>query len=150
MTHHIMTNLDKPQIELAIKTAKLRLTFQEKERHSQWYEVRPFVGETAAGDIWVLAPQEDIRNRDFEAQRKIYDEIVRQIAQFRDPDAKNIIVQVFFADDPHGYTKKSAECAKGTFKVSLTDLHDNSKRPPSREEDLLANFPGRCFPLKKR
>ena len=147
MTHHIMTNLDKPQIELAIETAKLRLTFQEKERHSQWYEVRPFAGETAAGDIWVLAPQEDIRNRDFEAQRKIYDKIVRQIGQFRDPDAKNIIVQVFFADDPHEYTKKSEECAKGTFKVSLTDLHDKSKRPPSPEEDLLANFPGRCFSL---
>ena len=142
MTHYIMTNLDKPQIELAIETAKLRLMFQEKERLSQWYEVRPFVGETVAGDIWVLVPQEHIRNRDFAVQREIYDEIVRQIGQFRDTDAKNIIVQVFFADDPHEYKKKSEDCAKGTFKVSLTDLHDESKKPPSSEEDLLANFPG--------
>lgn len=138
-----MTNLDKPQIELALETAKLRLTFQEEKRLSQWYEVRPFVGETAASDIWVLAPQEDIRNRDFEAQRKIYDEIVQQIGQFRDSDAKNIIVQVFFADGPYEYAKKSEECLKATFKVSLADRHNKSKRPPSPEEDLLANFPRR-------
>ena len=143
MTHHIMTNLDKPQIGLAIEIAKRRLTFREEERPSQWYGIRPFVGETAAGDIWVLAPQEDIRNRDFEVQRKIYDEIVRQIEHFRDHDAKNIIVQVFFASDPNEYTKEAEECAKGTFKVSLADLHDKSKRPPSLEEDVLANFPGR-------
>ncbi len=138
-----MTNLDKPQIDLAIQIAKHRLTFREGERPSQWYEIRPFVGETAAGDIWVLAPQEDIQNRDFQVQRKIYDEIVRQIGQFRDPDAKNIIVQVFFADGPNEYTNKAEECAKGTFKVSLADLHDTSKRPLSLEEDVLANFPGR-------
>ena len=136
-----MTNLDRPQINLAIKTAKQRLTFREEEQPSQWYELRPFVGETAVGDIWVLAPQEDIRNRDFTLQRKIYDEIVRQIEHFRDLDAKNIIVQVFFAGDPNEYAKKAEECAKETFKVSLADLHDKSKRPPSPEEDVLANFP---------
>ena len=138
-----MTNLDKPQIEFAIEKAKRRLPFQEEERLSPWYEIRPFISETVAGDIWVLTPQEDIRHRNFEVQRKIYDEIVWQIRQFRDPDAKNIIVQVFFADSPHDYTRKSEECAKGTFKVSLADLRDKSKRPLSPEEDLLANFPGR-------
>ena len=143
MTHHIMTNLDKPQIERAIATAKLRLSVQEEERLSLWYEIRPFVSETAAGDIWVLVPHEDISKKDFRVQRKIYDEIVWQIRQFRDPDAKNIIVQVFFASDSHEYAKKSEDCAKGTFNASLADLHDKSKRPPSPEEDVLANFPGR-------
>lgn len=143
MTHHIMTNLDKPQIQLAIEIAKQRLTFRGEEGPSQWYDIKPFVAETAAGDIWVLAPREEIRNRDFNVQRKIYDAIVRQIGHFRDPDAENIIVQVFFSDDLNEYPNKADECAKGTFKVSLADLHDTSKRPPPPQEDVLADFPGR-------
>ena len=142
MPHYIMTNLDKPQIRHAIGTAQLRLAFLEEKRTFQWYEIRPFIGQTAVGDLWVLAPSEDISTKEFDVQRKVYDEIVWQIGQFRDPDAKNTLVQVFFAENPSEYTRKSEECAKTTFKVPLADLDDKSKRPPPPEEDLLADFAG--------
>ena len=105
MTHYIMTNLDKPQIRHAIGTAQLRLAFLVEKRTFQWYEIRPFIGQTAVGDLWVLAPSEDISTKEFDVQRKVYDEIVWQIGQFRDPDAKNTLVQVFFAENPSEYTR---------------------------------------------